>query len=267
MLNPERTLQMIDAHTHMIDPAFAEDLDVVLEQAQLAGVHRIAVVGQDAAENEQVLALAKEQPCVLPFLGFHPQQFADDQPLPADGQLEEVCVQIEQRSGEITGIGEVGIDHWVCRTAERRLWQQEAFERLVKLAMRLDLPLNVHSRSCGKRTLELLLKWGAMRVLMHAFDGKAGHALRGAEAGYVFSVPASVVRSPQKQRMVRALPLHALALETDSPVLAPSAGMRNTPANVCIARDCLASLKGLDSKETADVTSQNIERLFALSHQ
>ncbi len=268
---------MLDAHTHLIDHSFANDLPLVLQASAKAGVRGIVVVGQNADENEKVLNLVKQQaskntnlPFLLPFLGFHPDLFADSKPLPTKQDWERVILQIEHHANEIKGrggIGEVGLDDFVCRTRERRHLQREAFEQLVHVAINLGLPLNVHSRSCGKRTLELLLRMGAKQVLMHAFDGKAGHAMLGAEMGYVFSVPATVIHSEQKQRMVRALPLHALALETDSPALGPLAGERNTPMNVCIVRDCLAKLKHLTATEITYVTTQNIQRVFALSFQ
>ncbi len=99
---------------------------------------------------------------------------------------------------------------------------------------------------------------------MHAFDGKAGHALRGAEAGYVFSVPPSIVRSPQKRKLVRALPLEALALETDSPVLGPEAGVRNEPANVALSVAAIAEIKGVPEAEVRAVTTATARRLFRL---
>jgi hypothetical protein len=67
--------------------------------------------------------------------------------------------------------------------------------------------------AAGHYTVDLLLAAGARWVLTHAFDGKASHAVRAAEAGYLFSVPPSVVRSDQKQKLVRRLPLESLALE------------------------------------------------------
>jgi TatD DNase family protein len=255
---------MIDCHTHLTDAAFDADRDAVLQRALAAGVERIAVVGQDLAENRAVLAAAAARPALLPFLGLHPDRFADRAAPVDDAEQAAVQALIRERRAAITGIGEVGLDHWVCQEPPRRAAQREAFAALVRLALELELPLNVHSRSAGRHTIDLLLELGARRVLMHAFDGKAGHALRGAEAGFVFSIPPSIVRSPQKRKLVRALPLAALALETDSPVLGPTQGERNEPANVAISAAAIAEIKGCPEAEVRAITAANARRLFAL---
>lgn len=265
---------MIDCHTHLTHAEFDGDRAAVIERARQAGVERIAIVGQDDAENRQVLALAESAAGAalgpspwrpwLPFLGLHPDRYADVRTPPEAGELERVCAMIRAERARIVGIGEVGLDFWVCRDPERQALQREALGRLADLALELDLPLNVHSRSAGHHTLDLLLARGARRVLMHAFDGKAGHALRGAEAGYVFSIPPSIVRSPQKQKLARALPLSALALETDSPVLGPVPGERNEPANVLISLRAIAALKGLPEAQVREATDANAARVFGL---
>jgi TatD DNase family protein len=255
---------MIDCHTHLTDAAFDPDRGAVLARARVAGVARIALVGQDAAENEAVLRAAAGEALFIPFLGLHPDRFADRLPPPDEGMVEAVAAQIRAHAGSICGIGEVGLDRWVCQASARREAQAWAFARLIELARELDLPLNVHSRSAGRHAIDLLLDKGARRVLMHAFDGKAGHALRGAEAGFLFSVPPSIVRSPQKQKLVRALPLESLALETDSPVLGPEPGTRNEPANLAFSARAIAELKGLSEEDVRRRTTENARRLFRL---
>ena len=256
---------MIDAHTHLTSSAFDADRAEVLARARAAGVTRIVLVGQDAAENRAVLATAAAEPAYLPFLGLHPDRFADRAQAVSPEEIDTVTEMIAREAPRITGIGEVGLDHWVCQLPERRALQHAAFARLVALALALDLPLNVHSRSAGRHTIDLLLALGARRVLMHAFDGKAGHALRGAEAGFVFSIPPSVVRSPQKQKLIRALPLRALALETDSPVLGPTREERNEPANARIAAAAIAEIKGLPEQDVHTLTDENVCRVFGIS--
>jgi TatD DNase family protein len=133
---------------------------------------------------------------------------------------------------------------------------------MATLSNELDLALNVHSRSAGHYTVDLLLAAGARRVLMHAFDGKASHAVRAAESGFLFSVPPSVVRSEQKQKLVRRLPLGSLCLESDSPVLGPEREARNEPANLTFARDFIARAHGVSPERVDETTSTSARRLF-----
>jgi Tat protein secretion system quality control protein TatD with DNase activity len=56
--------------------------------------------------------------------------------------------------------------------------------------------------------IKVLLDNNAQGALLHAFDGKPSYALQGAQAGFYFSVPPSIVRSPQKQK-VRAADCHS----------------------------------------------------------
>lgn len=258
---------MIDCHTHLSSAEFDGDREAVMARAEAAGLRRIALMGQDRGENERVWELTRHDPRLLCFMGLHPDRFADrGEPLEAV-EIGRIAAMIRERAGEIDGIGEVGLDYWVCRDEARREAQREALRAMAGLAGEFGLPLNVHSRSAGHYTIDLLLELGARRVLMHAFDGKASHALRGAAAGFVFSIPPSIVRSEQKQKLVRALPLEALALETDSPVLGPTREERNEPANVCVSLRAIAEIKGLDEREVAAHTSKNACRVFGIEDE
>ena len=255
---------MIDCHTHLSLSDFDADRDSVLEQARGAGVTHVAMVGQDLAENRHVLEVAGERTDLLVFLGLHPDRFADRGEAIPPEEVDGIEALIRQSRAALTGIGEVGLDYWVCRDEARKSAQREAFVRMIRLARELDLPLNVHSRSAGHYVIDLLIDEGAERVLLHAFDGRASHALRGVEAGFLFSVPPSIVRSDQKKKLVRALPLEALTLETDSPVLGPEKGARNVPANVVISLKAIAEIKNISEPEAQAVTTENARRLFRL---
>ncbi len=98
---------------------------------------------------------------------------------------------------------------------------------------------------------------------MHAFDGSPSDALEGVKRGYMFSIPTSIVRSSQKQRLVEILPLENILLETDAPVLGPIVGTRNEPANLVLSARKVAEVKKLPFEKVAEVTTQNAMRLFS----
>jgi TatD DNase family protein len=263
---------MIDCHAHLAGEEFDVDRGAVRERAAAAGVHAVLVVGEDPDDNARVLRVTAQGDApgreamtrLLPSLGFHPDRFADDRPMPTREVVDAAIAQIRKHRDGIAAIGEVGLDYWRVKDPERRRIQRSLLEEMAALSTELALPLNVHSRSAGHYTVDLLLAAGARWVLMHAFDGKASHAVRAAEAGYLFSVPPSVVRSDQKRKLVRRLPLESLALESDSPVLGPERDRRNEPANLTFARDFIAEAHGISPERVDEVTTANARRLFPL---
>ncbi len=82
------------------------------------------------------------------------------------------------------------------------------------------------------------------------------------EAGYFFSVPPSVVRSRQKQKLVKQLPLSCLLVETDSPVLGPEPTVRNEPANLTRAAEAIAEIKSLPIQAVMEAVAANTARLY-----
>ncbi len=250
---------MIDVHSHIHDSSFDEDRAEVLDRASRAGVQWILAMGEGEEDNRRVLDVAAAHREVLPCLGLHPDRAGEE-------DLEAVEAQIRAHAQDLAAVGEVGLDYWVARDAEadQRPIQQRVLRRMVALCRETGVPLSVHSRSAGHHTVSLLEEAGAPAglVCLHAFDGSAKHAVRAAELGYLLSIPATVVRSPQKQKVVRRLPLESLMLETDSPVLAPEKGARNEPHNVLLAAQTIAEIKGVTTAEVARVTSENARRVF-----
>ncbi len=247
--------KIVDVHAHLCDPVFDEDRAEVLARARAAGVVGIVAVGEDLADARRNLELAEIYPMLLPAAGLYPTVLDMD-------QADEMAGFIRENRERLAAIGEVGLDHWIVKEESERALQREIFGRFVDLASELDMPLNVHARSAGRRAVDFLLERGARKVLMHAFDGKAAAALPALEAGYFFSIPTSVVRSRQKQKLVKRLPLSSMMLETDSPVLGPTPDIRNEPANIVIAAETIAEIKDIHVDEVLETVFDNAQRLF-----
>ena len=92
--------------------------------------------------------------------------------------------------------------------------QRKALEQFVELSKQTGLPLNVHSRSAGRPTIQLLAEKGATNVLMHCFDGSAKVVREGLQHGYFFSIPSNVIRSKQLQDLINVVPMDRILLET-----------------------------------------------------
>ncbi len=247
--------RLVDVHAHMCDPGFDKDRAAVLERARRAGVEAIIAVGENLADAAKNLELAGQYPILKPAAGLYPTHLDLN-------QAQQMAEFIRQNDSRLAAIGEVGLDYWVVKEAPEKEIQKEILKGFIELSKALKLPLNIHSRSAGRHAIALLLENNATRVQMHAFDGKAGTALPAVEAGYFFSIPPSIVRSRQKQKLVRQLPLSCLLVETDSPVLGPSPDERNEPANLSLSIKAVAELKDVTEEEVMAAVSENTVRLY-----
>ncbi len=246
---------IIDTHAHLYEESFDADRGAVLERAFAAGVEKIVTVSETIEDARRNLELARIYPALLPAAGLYPAYL---DPAAAEGMQEF----IRRNRQHLAAIGEVGLDFRLATDEGEREVQRRIFEGFIDLSLELGLPLNVHSRSAGRYAVSLLLEKGAGQVQLHAFDGKAGAALPGVEAGFFFSVPPSVLRSRQKEKLVRRLPLGCLLVETDSPVLGPEPDKRNEPANAAAVVQRIAEIKAISRQEVQEVVFENTRRLY-----
>jgi TatD DNase family protein len=248
-------MELVDTHAHLCSKDFAADLPEVLARAAAAGVTSIVAVGEDFSDALKNLELAAAYPQILPAAGLYPALLDPDQA----GKISQL---IRRNTDRLVAVGEVGLDFWVVQDEAAREMQRAIFSRFISLALETGLVLNVHSRSAGRHAVSMLLDQGARKVQMHAFDGKISAALPAVEAGFYFSIPPSVVRSRQKQKLVRNLPLSLLLLETDSPVLGADPEVRNEPANIHLAVAAIAELKRISRQEVIETVCENTRKLY-----
>jgi TatD DNase family protein len=249
-------MRLIDTHAHLCDGSFDGVRGEVVARARKVGVEAVVAVGEDLADARKNLDLSAEFPgVILPAAGLFPTNLD----LAA---ADELIAFVHDTRDRWAAIGEVGLDHWKVKEQEQREIQRRIFGQFIDLARTLALVLNVHSRAAGGATIEFLLEKGAEKVQLHAFDGRASRAQPALEAGYYFSIPPSIVRSRQKQKLVRQLPLSSLLVETDSPVLGPDPRIPNEPANAVVAVRTIAEIKGLSEEEVTEALEENTRSLY-----
>ncbi len=249
---------MIDVHCHLEDEAFEGDVDEVVERAKRAGVKAIIISPIHPDDVDRAFMLKKLfSNYIYVTIGLDPTILDEE-------VFDKQRKRIMELRNEIVGIGEVGLDYYYVRNRDARRVQEDYFRKWISLARSLRLPLVVHSRSAGKYAIEIVVEEGYDRVLLHAFDGSSGWALKGASYGMYFSIPPSVWFSRQKQNIVKVLPLESLMLESDSPVLSPIRNTRNEPANILYSARKISEIKRVSFEKVIEVTSTNAMEFFGI---
>jgi TatD DNase family protein len=246
---------LIDVHAHLDFPQFDSDRKQVIENAKREGILIInSGIGPEGIEK--TISLARKYDNVFATLGLSPREFRRE-------IVEETMELVRKYRNDILGIGEVGLDyHWVKDSKGRRE-ELENFNRFVELSRELKLPLVVHSRDAEVDVINRL-KEGDIPALLHSFSGDLKLAEEAVSFDCLISIPASVVYSKQKQKMVKHLPLESIVMETDAPYLSPKPGTRNEPVNLKLTRDMIAEIKGVDKGIVEGATTENAERFFDL---
>lgn len=253
---------LIDTHCHLNDPAYAGDLDAVMQRAADAGVGAVLTIGTDVAGSREAAALAAARPNVWAAVGIHPQdasQWTDE----ADAALGELSGR-----PQVVAIGEVGLDYF--RETTPRAQQQAAFRRALRLAERRSLPVIIHCRDAWSDLFAILRETRPSPItgVLHCFTGDLAAATTALELGLAISFSGNLTfKNAESLRAVaRRIAIERMLLETDAPYLAPHPlrGQRNEPAHLAKTAAALAELKGLSVEDIARVTSLNAYRLFGI---
>ena len=255
-------MDFFDSHCHLDPMRFGAELPDELARARAAGVTRMTVIGTRAADSEAAAELAGREPGVVAAAGIHPNDVAEAEPGEWD-RIERLAV-----SGRVAAVGETGLD-WYRTTAPPEL-QREFFDRHLRLAQRLSLPVVIHTRESIRDTLDMLreaIARGPLQPVLHAFTGTADEADEAVELGCHLGFAGMVTfrSSAALREVAKGVPLDRLLIETDSPFLAPEPlrGKRNEPANVVHTARCLALARDESLDAFAAATTANARRVFS----
>ena len=159
-------MKLVDAHIHLSDPEYAGYTDAILADAKTAGVAALVSNASDYKTGTEALQLATKYPeMVYVALGIHPWNVNSLK----ENELEETLKLISEQAQNkhVVAIGEIGLDCKYEATWEKQLF---VFDKMLRLAEKLALPVVIHSRGTAEFIVETLPSYNLKHVLLHWFS-------------------------------------------------------------------------------------------------
>jgi len=251
-----------DSHTHIYSEEFDHDRDEMIRRAAENGVQRLFLPAIDSNYHARMLEVSAAYPGMCrPMMGLHPTSVKDnfEQEL---GFVEEYLSDPERK---FFAIGEIGIDLYWDRTHEAA--QRTVFDRQLKLAVKYDLPVVIHTRNSLDIALGMVAEINnpGLRGVFHCFSGNIRQAEKAIALGFLLGIGGVVTyKNSGLQAVVEHTGLERLLLETDAPWLppVPHRGKRNEPSYLPLIAQKIAEIKKAPVGEVARATTENALRLF-----
>jgi TatD DNase family protein len=257
---------IFDTHCHGYWNGLEHRWDEVRRNMLSNGVLRSVQVGIGLEKSKKALTLARtygtDTWCAA---GLHPSGCQDLDP----DSASEIIGQFERLIGanrdKMVAVGETGLDYYHLtrgKETEQKNTQRLFFGEQANLALRLDLPLIIHTRNAASDTFSIMKEFGIKRAVIHCFSEDPAFAFKlmewSEEIFFSFSGILTYKKTLPIQETARILPLNRILVETDAPFLAPQI-LRDTctvnePAFTRHIMDFLKTLR----KEPGDLVEKTV---------
>ena len=240
-----------DTHCHVLSEYY-DDIDEILKNAKEAGVSRVINAAYNLESCKEVMALVKKYPEMYGVVGLHPENIEENFDYTIFDNLDK----------KIVGIGEIGLEYHY--TKDNKDKQIEVFERQLDIAEKLNLPVVIHSREAAEDTLEILKRHHNFGVI-HSYSGSLEMAREYIKLGFVLGINGVVTfKNCNLKDTLKNIDMNSIVLETDSPYLTPVPfrGTQNNPGKMMNTARFVAGIYGISLSELAEITNQNIKRIF-----
>ena len=251
-----------DSHAHVYLDDFDRDRDEVMLRCQQESVHKVYMPNIDGASIDVMMEAELKYPgCCIPMMGLHPcsvkKHFEKDLYLVEDWLAKR----------KFAAVGEIGTDlYW-----DKTYWEQQREAFLIQLAWakKYQLPVVIHCRDSLEETIVMLENMGDedMKGVFHCFGGTLEQAKRIVNLGFYLGIGGvSTFKNSGLDKIIPALDMACLLLETDSPYLSPvpHRGQRNEPAYIPLIAQRVADLKEISVSALQSITTKNATALFSM---
>jgi TatD DNase family protein len=263
-------MRVYDAHNHLQDEWLAPHLGPVIDALEAMQIAGAVVNGTIDSDWEAVARLAREHAWVIPSYGVHPWRVSE-----RAADWEE---QLRARLDVGGMVGEIGLDRWKQPFDFQD--QEKVFRAQWRMAADRNVPATVHCLRAWGALWDIIRTQPAPQCgfLLHAYGGPAemieGFAMRGAYFSFNGSFLAE--QKHRKRDAFLAVPADRLLVETDAPAMplppelvrhplpcAADGTPVNHPADLPVAYEGLAKLRGMTTEQLGNVVEENFKRLFS----
>jgi len=262
-------VHLTDTHCHLDFARFDLDRGKVIERAVERGLERILVPGIDLASSQAAIQIAEKYPQVYAAVGVHPNS-GKTWEASTLSQLESIA-----QHPKVVAIGEIGVDYfrdWTPRDIQKKI-----FKLQLELAIKLELPVIIHSRESYNDVFDTITKWhekledvntqlAERPGVFHSYSGNIKLANDFIDANFYIGIsgPVTFKKANTLRKIAAELPLDRILIETDSPFLTPHPhrGKRNEPANVSYIAEKIAYIRKIPLTQVGEITTENGEKLF-----
>lgn len=254
-------MKLVDAHIHLSDSEYKNNVAYLIEDAKESGIKALATNSMDLKTCRSDLELAKKYPnLVCPVLGIHPWNVNAI----SEFELETTIELIQNNRTLVKAIGEIGLD---CKY--ETVWEKQmmVFDKMLRLAESLQLPVIIHSRGTTDKIIEILQSYKLKNVVLHWFSFPISTLEKAIDKGYLITEGPPVTYSKSLREIVEKVPLKNFLTETDGPVKYwknPFNGEMTKPSYVSYVVKAVAEIKRLPVDYVAEQIIHNFEAFFGV---
>ena len=254
-------MRLIDAHVHLSDQEYANHVEELVADAKTSDVVALVSNSMDLQTSLETLRLAeKHKGLVHAALGIHPWNVN----VLKENELEETLKLItdQNQKNAVIAVGEIGLD-----AKYQTLWDKQltVFDKMLRLAETLKLPVIIHSRGTTAQIVEMLPSYNIKKVLLHWFSYPLTALHQAVSHGYFITEGPPTAYSNGIREVVAQVPITNLITETDGPVKyykQPFNGQTTKPSFIRTVVESVADIKKMPVENVADQIAKNFETFF-----
>lgn len=248
----------IDTHCHLTH----DNYDNLEELIDSVSPNKIIINGVNKKTSIDAIELSKKYDHVYAAIGIHPEEINNE----TDLKFIEDNISLEK----VVAIGEIGLDYYWHK--DNKEAQKKLFEDQIKLGLKYNKPIIIHSRDSIEDTYNILKKYydinSNIKYILHCYSSSVEMAKKFLNMNVMFGIGGVLTFKNEKKlkEVISYLDLNKILLETDSPYLTPEPfrGKINTSLNIPLIAEKIAEIKNVDVEKILEITTKNAISQFDL---